>query len=232
MNDPETSQARKHGVLRTLLTNLERLLRLLHPFIPFITEELWQKVAPLLNRQGETIMLQPYPGAQGLPGDDAAVAEIDWLRSFILGVRRIRAERDIPPGKALVIQVKGGSDQERQWLQQNRSYIRTLAKVSGITPVTIEPDDAVAALVGSMTVLVPLADLIDPVAEAEKLLKQLEKFNNERQRIGNKLENKAFISKAPAEIVQKERDKLAEVDAAVMRLTDQLERISKLNNHV
>ena len=246
LNDPGSSEAQKRAVLQTLLGNLEILLRLLHPFIPFITEELWQKVAPLLNRQGETIMLQSYPSVAeiaAIAGTDAtcqgdwqavvrdnspALAEVDWLKTFVLGVRRIRAERDIAPGKSLAIQVKGGTGQEREWLEQNRNYIRTLAKVSAITPVAAEPDDAVAALAGAMTILVPLADLIDPQAEAEKLEKQLEKLNSERQRIGNKLENKNFIGKAPSEIVQKERDKLSEIDAAVTRLTEQLERTRKL----
>ena len=228
LNDPESSEAQKRGVLQTLLTNLEILLRLLHPFIPFITEELWQKVAPLLNRRGETIMLQAYPDAEQLPGDPSVQDEIDWLRTFVLGVRRIRAERDIAPGKPLALQVKGGTGQERQWLQQNTTYIRALAKVSAITPVTTEPDDAVAALAGSMTILAPLADLIDPEAEADKLEKQLEKLNKDKQRVGNKLENKNFIDKAPAQIVQKERDKLSEIETAVTRLAEQLERIRKL----
>ncbi len=228
LNNPESTPEQKRGVLQTLLTNLEILLRLLHPFIPFITEELWQKTAPLLNRHGGTIMLQGYPSGQELPRDDTALAEIDWLRSFVLGVRRIRAERDIPPGKPLVIQVKDGNNQERQWLRQDRGYIEALARVSSISTVTEEPDDAVAALAGSMTILVPLADLINPQEEAQKLVKQLEKLDNERHRIGNKLGNKNFISKAPPEIVQKERDKLAEIDAAAGRLGEQLERISKL----
>ena len=247
LTDPESSAAQKRGVLQTLSGNLEILLRLLHPFIPFITEELWQKVAPLLNRRGETIMLQSYPsvaemaaiaGTDGVRGDwqvvvkdnSPALAEIDWLKTFVLGVRRIRAERDIAPGKPLSILVKGGARQERQWLDQNSKYIRSLAKVSSITPVSAEPDDAVAAPAGAMTVLVPLADLINPQEEAQKLEKQLEKLNSDRQRIGSKLENKNFTGKAPAEIVQKEREKLADVDATLIRLSEQLERISKLRN--
>ena len=228
LNDPEASVARKRGVLKTLLNNLETLLRLLHPFIPFITEELWQKVAPLSGRGGETIMLQGYPDGQEFPGDAAAVTEIDWLRSFILGVRRIRAERDIPPGKALAIQVRDGSDQERQWLQQNRGYVEALARVSSILTVTTEPDDAVTAQAGSMTILVPLADLIDPAAEAEKLNKQLARVNADRERLAGKLQNRSFIDKAPSAIVQKERDKLAEMNATADRLGEQLERIGKL----
>ena len=246
LNDPESTEAQKRGVLQTLLSNLEILLRLLHPFIPFITEELWQKVAPLLNRRGETIMLQSYPSVveiAAIAGTDAALqgdwqavvngnfpalAEIDWLKTFVLGVRRIRAERDIAPGKSLAIMVKGGVGQERQWLDQNRNFIRTLAKVSTITAVRAEPDDAVAALAGTMTILVPLADLIDPQAETQKLERQLERLNSERQRIGNKLENKNFTDKAPAEIVQKERDKLSEIKTNITRLSEQRERLSKL----
>ena len=228
LNDPESSEAQIRGALQTLLTSLEMLLRLLHPFIPFITEELWQKIAPLLNRHGETIMLQPYPAGTEVDSDPSALAEIDWLRSFVLGVRRIRAERDIAPGKPLAIQVKGGNGQEWQWLQQDRGYIQTLARVSAISPVATESDDAVATLAGDMTILVPLADLIDPEEEAEKLEKQLEKLNNDRQRIGSKLENKNFTDKAPPEIVLKERDKLTEIDVTVNRLTEQLERIRKL----
>ena len=228
LNDPDASDARRRGVLKTLLNNLETLLRLLHPFIPFITEELWQKVAPLSGRGGETIMLQGYPDGQEFPGDAAAVAEIDWLRSFILGIRRIRAERDIPPGKALAIQVRDGNDQERQWLQQNRGYVEALARVSSILTVTAEPDDAVTAQAGSMTILVPLADLIDPAAEAEKLNKQLARVNADRERLAGKLQNRSFIDKAPPAIVQKERDKLADMNATADRLGEQLERIGKL----
>ena len=228
LNDPESTPEQKRGVLRTLLINLEILLRLLHPFIPFITEELWQKIALLLNRHGETIMLQGYPSGQELPRDDAALAEVDWLRSFVLGVRRIRAERDIPPGKPLVTQVKDGSNQERQWLQQDRGYIQALARVSSISTITEEPDDAVTAQAGAMTIFVPLADLIDPVAEIDKLKRQLARLDADRERLGGKLQNRNFIDKAPPEIVRKERDKLADMNSAADRLVQQLERISKL----
>ena len=228
LNDPEASIERKRGVLATLLGNLEILLRLLHPFIPFITEELWQKVAPLLGRGGETIMLQDYPDPREFTMDTAAVDEIDWVRSFILGVRRIRAERDIPPGRMLAIQVRDGTVRERQWLQQNQGYINALAKVSSMLTATSEPGDAVTAQAGAMTIFVPLADLIDPRAETEKIERQLEKLEKERQRTGDKLGNTNFIGKAPAEVVRKEREKLAQLDADVTRLSDQLERIRKL----
>ena len=246
LTDPESSEAQKRGVLQTLLTNLELLLRLLHPFIPFITEELWQKVAPLLNRHGETIMLQPYPSTEEIArivskeftfpvdwqevvrSNADALAEMEWLKSFVLGIRRIRAERDIAPRKPLDIKVKGGSEQEQAWLQANSSQIQVLTSVNDIARVDVEPDDAVTAQAGSMTQMVPLADLIDPGAETDKLNKELARLNADRDRLGGKLQNRNFIDKAPPEIVQKERDKLVDMDAAADRLAEQLERISKL----
>ena len=260
LKDPESSEAQKRGVLQTLLTNLEILLRLLHPFIPFITEELWQKVAPLLNRHGETIMLQAYPSTEEIASivgqnftfkvdtlrkvsqeftspvdwqevvrsNADALAEMEWLKSFVLGIRRIRAERDIAPRKPLDMKVKGGSEQEQAWLQANSSQIQALTSVNDIARVDVEPDDAVTAQAGSMTQMVPLSDLIDPGAEMDKLNKELARLNVDRDRLGGKLQNRNFIDKAPPEIVQKERDKLVDMDAAADRLAEQLERISKL----
>src|SRR5690606_27834757 len=120
-----------------------------------------QRVAPLLGRTAPTIMLQPYPRPGDLQTDADAMAEMEWVKAFILGVRRIRSERDIAPGKALAVQVNGGSKIEQQWLEANRHYISALAKVTNITGVTKADDDAVIALAGGMTILVPLADLID-----------------------------------------------------------------------
>ena len=248
LNDPESSEAQKRGTLQTLLRNLEILLRLLHPFIPFITEELWQKVAPLLGRRGETIMLQAYPSTaeiagtigmeltaqaewQGVvTGSADAVAEVEWLKSFILGVRRIRAERDIAPRKLLDIKVKGGSGKEQAWLDVNGKQIQALTNVNNIARVDLEPADAITAQAGSMTLMVPLADLIDPAAEIDKLNKQLARLKADRERLGGKLQNRNFIDKAPPAIVQKEREKLADMDAAAARLAEQLGRISKLRN--
>ena len=248
LNDPHATAAQKRGVLQTLLHNLEILLRLLHPFMPFITEELWQKVAPLLGRDGETVMLQAYPDRaesagiinggisahseadwqQVLRSNATALAEIEWLKSFILGVRRIRAERDIAPRKLLDLKVSGGSADEQRWLQVNLRHIQALTSVTGAERVDTVPDDAISAPAGSMTLMVPLADLIDPVAEIEKLQKQLAQLETERERLRTKLQNRNFIGKAPSQIVQKERDKLSEAETAAGRLVEQIERIGKL----
>ncbi len=274
LNDPQATAAQKRGVLHTLVHNLELLLRLLHPFMPFITEELWQKVVPLLGRGGETVMLQSYPVAAEIAGiigpvsnaqgNDASgvvgnvsiavdstqavtadystsadwqqvveshaetLAEVEWLKSFILGVRRIRAERDIAPGKPLDLKVNRGSEQEQAWLRANLRPIRSLTRVTGVERLAKVPDDAITAEAGSMTLMVPLADLIDPAEELEKLGKQLARLEAERQRLSGKLQNRNFIDKAPAQVVAKERDKLAEVEATTTRLVAEVERISKL----
>ncbi len=228
LNDEASSEAAKRGTLCTLVTNLEVLLRLMHPFMPFITEELWQRVAPVINRQADTVMLQAYPLASDLLKDNNSLLAVEWLKTFILGVRRIRSERDISPGKTLAVQIKGGSKQEQLWLEQNTHYIESLARVESITSITEEPDDAVIALAGEMTIVVPLAGLIDPQTELIKLEKQLNKLDNVKQAIENKLANPGFVDKAPQAVVNKERERLLETDEALDKLKAQHARIKNL----
>jgi valyl-tRNA synthetase len=230
LNDPAASEAMKRGTLYTLINVLEILLRLLHPFIPFISEELWQKVSPMLYETGRTIMLQPYPVTADVEGDKQALDEINWVKNFILGVRRIRAERDIAPGKPLAVKVTGGNASEQQWLERNIAYLKTLARIESINKIETAPDDAVLSLAGNMTVLVPLADLIDPKAELEKLKKEIDKLNNERQQIQAKLENKNFTDRAPEDVVNKQRDRLNETAATIGKLEEQRKRIAELVN--
>ncbi len=226
----DATDAAKRGTLYTLLNVLETLLRLMHPFTPFITEEIWQRVAPLLNKSAPTIMLQAYPQTADITTDNAAMMEMEWVKSFILGVRRIRSERDIAPGKALAVQVKGGNINERNWLAANRHYITALAKTASITEVTQADDDAVIALAGEMTIIVPLADLIDPKAEAARLEKELTRLRSERERLTAKLANSDFTDRAPAPVVQKERDRLTEVVDGLGKMEEQYQRILKLAN--
>jgi len=228
LNDPAATLDIKRGTLYTLVNVLEVLMRLIHPFMPFITEELWQKTAPLLNKDAATIMLQNYPDAVELNCDESVLPEIEWLKSFIVGIRRIRAERDLPPGRSLSVQVKGGSTLEQDWLQRNLLFIRSLARVETITPTDSEPEDAAVALAGDMTLLIPLADLIDIDGELAKLAKDLDKLNNDKQRTGEKLNNRNFIDRAPQDIVRKEQDRLQEISDAIEKLKEQYERIRKL----
>ena len=144
---------------------LEALVRSLHPFMPFITEELWHRVAPILDKNSETIMLESYPSESEFKKDEKADQEIEWIKSFIMGIRRIRSERDIPPGKELIVSTKGGTKKELEWLNKNELVIKMLGKIEKIVPTQDEVSDAALALAGEMTLLVPLADLINPQDE-------------------------------------------------------------------
>jgi valyl-tRNA synthetase len=175
-------------------------------------------------------MLQSYPSSYGIKTDLDAIQEMDWIKAFVLGVRRIRAERDIAPGKPLAVQVMGGKDKEQKWLIVNEAYLKTLAKIESITKIDTAPDDAVLSLAGDMTVLVSLADLIDPKAELEKLNKEIDKLNNERQQIQAKLENKNFTDRAPEDVVNKQRERLNETVTNIGKLEDQRKRIAELVN--
>ncbi len=228
LSAPDTSPAREQAILLTLLHSLEILLRALHPFIPFITEELWQKLIPLAGITADTIMLQPYPAADEIPQDKAAVAEITWLKSFISGVRRIRAERDIAPGKRLAVHYQGGSREERGWLENNIACIKALARVSTISRTMQIPEAAVAAHAGDMTVLIPLAELIDPPAELTRLKRQMQPLALAKRRILSKLDNSNFISKAPAAVIARERTKLDETEKSIRHLEAQIEGMKKL----
>ena len=194
------TDAEKRGTLFTLVSIMESLLRIQHPFMPFITEEIWQRFAVLLNIEADTIMCQAFPNAEVIPSDDNAMQELDWLKAFILGVRRIRAERNISPGKTLAVLVNGGNESEQHWLKSNQHYIQSLGRVDSITTTDSTPDDAVVALAGEMTLLVPLADLIDLDEEQTRLKKEINKLLNDKQGITGKLKNKNFTDRAPADV--------------------------------
>ncbi len=224
------SAAAKRGTRQTLVQTLETLLRLAHPFMPFITEEIWQKVAPLAGASGETIMLAPYPVADADADDPAAVAEIQWVQQFILGVRRIKGEMNIPPGKPLPVLVANASAQDRAWIEHARPYLDFLAKTETITVLDDEsaaPESAIA-LVGEMKLLIPMAGLIDKEAELKRLDKEIGKLRGDIARIEGKLANPNFVDKAPAAVVQKEQERLTEQGAALAQLVAQHTKISAL----
>jgi valyl-tRNA synthetase len=226
--DESSDDKHKRGTLYTLVNILESLLRLMHPFIPFITEEIWQRAAPTLGRGGKTIMLETFPKTGDFNRDNEADKEIAWLKLFVLGVRRIRSERDLAPNNSLAVQIMGGNASEKQWLEVSQNYIKNLAKISTITTVTEADDNAVIALAGDMTILVPLADLIDLSSEAERLQKQIEKLNNDKHRIETKLANENFVQRAPAEVVSQERERLQELIDVLEKLEEQHNKILKL----
>jgi valyl-tRNA synthetase len=222
--------ARQRGTRKTLLTVLEIVLRLTHPIMPFITEEIWQRVAPLAGIKADTIMLQPYPQADDAQIDTAAIAEINWVMSFILGVRRIRGEMDIAPGKPLPVLLQQGSVDDQQRVTDHEIYLGKLGRLASITRLSsdaIVPEAAIA-LVGDMKILIPLAGLIDKAAELARLEKELQRISQELPRVEDKLANTAFIDKAPPAVIEKEKARLAELRSLLANLEQQQHKIRVL----
>ncbi|MAS83781.1 MAG: valine--tRNA ligase [Legionellales bacterium] len=228
LNDKAKSEEEKRGTLYTLVYVLEALVRSLHPFMPFITEELWHRVAPILDKNSETIMLESYPSESEFKKDEKVDQEIEWIKSFIMGIRRIRSERDIPPGKELIVSTKGGTKKELEWLNKNELVIKMLGKIEKIVPTQDEVSDAALALAGEMTLLVPLADLINPQDEYNRICKMIENLEKEKKQLSAKLENKSFVDRAPKDVVDGAKQRLADTLSDIETYQEQLESISKL----
>jgi valyl-tRNA synthetase len=223
----EMSATAQRGTRQTLVRVLETLLRLLHPIMPFITEELWQKVAPLAGKSGQTIMLQPYPQPESAKIDSQALQEIEWVKQFILGVRRIRAEMDIAPGKALPVLLQNGNWEEQRKVNDYNNLLTRLARLEQITWLnanTTAPESAIA-LVGDLRILIPLAGLIDKTAELHRLQKEITKLHHELEKCQTRLNNPQFFTRAPKEIINKEQQRAAEINASLQQLNAQVVKI-------
>ena len=230
LNNPDASEAAKRGTRRTLVRVLENLLRLAHPIMPFITEEIWQKAAPLAGVSGETIMNQPFPSPRQALINEEAEQEMEWVKQFILGIRKIKGEMNISPGKPVPVLLANTNEQDRAWAVAARPYLDFLAKTESveILPEGDEGPESALALVGEMKVLIPLAGLIDKDAELARLQKEIDKQTGEVTRIEKKLSNPNFVDKAPDAVVQKERDKIETAKSALAKLEEQAEKIRAL----
>ncbi|MDA9984155.1 valine--tRNA ligase [Porticoccaceae bacterium] len=222
------------GTRRTLVRVLEATLRLAHPMLPFITEEIWQNIAPLagieLNPAGDTIMLQPYPEADSSQVDQDALADIEWLKAVIIGVRNIRGEMNISPAKALPIFMTKGGDNDQRRMQDNHQFLSKLANLESITWLD-NPEDAplsATALAGDLEILVPMAGIIDVDAELARLDREIEKNALEAKKLSGKLNNAKFVDNAPAEVVAKERQKLNDFESSLTQLQDKRSVISEM----
>jgi valyl-tRNA synthetase len=221
---PMLQSSNSAGTRNTLLHVLEKILCLLHPFMPFITEELWQRIT---NKTDDTIMLQQYPQAEHDKIDQQILSEIEWVKQFILGVRRIRAEMDIAPSKPLPILIQNGNADDQQKLSKHENILISLARLDTITWLNNEdeaPESAIA-LVGDMKILIPLAGLIDKQAELKRLNKEMEKLKKELAKCTGKLENPKFTDRAPAAIVEKERQRVAKMNSSLQQLEQQEAKI-------
>jgi len=228
--DENASDGQKNATRYTLLNVLEQSLRMLHPLMPFITEEIWQKAAPLLGIKGDTIMLQPYPAADTSGIDTAVDREIEWLKGVIIGIRNIRGEMNISPAKNINVLLTRGDDEDKQFLTANTQYLVKLAKLESVAWLD-DPDSAPPAsmqVVGDMEVLVPLAGLIDVDAELGRLDKEQEKLGKEIARLNGKLGNARFVENAPADVVAGEREKLSNAENTLAQLTEQINKLQQL----
>jgi valyl-tRNA synthetase len=230
LQSESTSAAVRNGTRATLAGLLEALQRALHPLMPFITEEIWQRAAPLAGRRGETVMLAPYPLAAEYPPDDAAEREIAWLQAFVLAVRQIRGEMDLSPSKPIPLLLRGASPRDLALLESHRGWITRLAALSSVDVLGASgtPPPAAAAPVGGMTLLVPMEGLIDPTAEVERLQKRIAKTRQDLQKTQAKLGNEEFVRNAPPEVVATERARAAEIEPLLARLQAHLEHVRQL----
>jgi len=225
-DDPTAALATRH----TLVHVLEATLRLAHPIIPFITEELWQQVAPRAGVRGESVSLQPWPSSNEVHLDDEALSEIAWLKEAVMGIRRIRSEMNVAPGRRVPLFASGASAEDVQRLQRHGTALSSLARLESVSMLDAgaERPEAAVALVGSLELLIPLAGLIDKRAELARLARESGKLEQQVTRLEAKLGNPGFTGKAPPAVVQAEQEKLAEARGAFAQLQEQQHRIEAL----
>ena len=220
----------QRGTRKTLIDILEGLLRLLHPIMPFITEEIWQQVAPRAGIHGPTIMLQPYPRPAAAEVDGKAVADMEWLKKFILGVRQIRGEMDISPGKRLPVILANASETDMRRADEHSSLLQRVGRVDSVTLLAAgeEPPPAATALLDELRLLVPMKGLIDVDAERRRLGKQVDKVQGDLDRARSKLDNPNFVNNAPADVVTQEKQRAAEFERQIAQLCEQLVKLDEL----
>jgi valyl-tRNA synthetase len=184
----------------------------------------------LAGKTGDSIMLQPYPESDSSKIDEKAEHDLEWVKTFISGVRRIRSEMDIPPGKPLSLLLQNASKNDKALYNDNQSFIETLAKLekSEWLAENDEAPESATALVGEMKILIPLAGLIDKDAELARLQKEIGKLQVNVDKTTAKLVNKNFVEKAPAAVVEKERARMAEMTKSIEQFKEQAEKIKKL----
>ncbi|MDP4491305.1 valine--tRNA ligase [Vibrio sp. AH4] len=225
------TEAQQRATRRTLITVLEKTLRLAHPVIPYITETIWQSVKPLVDGvEGDTIMLQALPQYDAANFNQEALDDIEWVKAFITSIRNLRAEYDINPGKPLEVMLKAANEQDAARIEANKPVLVSLAKLESIRVLADgEATPACAtALVGKSELMIPMAGLIDKNAELDRLAKEIAKTQGEIARIEGKLGNEGFVAKAPEAVITKEREKLAGYQEALVKLEQQKATIAAL----
>ena len=224
------TEAEKRGTRYTLIHTLEALLRALHPLAPFISEELWQRVRVSAGVAGDSIMVAPFPSADAAPLDPHAESEMRWVMDFIEGIRQVRSGMDIAPGRKLDVLLQNAGPRDRDYLRRNLPY---LVRLAGVTPPAVLVAGAAApiaavALLGTLEILVPMAGLIEPDAELQRLAKRQKKVQADLTKMTAKLANAEFARNAPPDVVAKDELRLAELRTEMSQLTAQVARVHAL----
>ncbi|HAU2041338.1 TPA: valine--tRNA ligase, partial [Legionella pneumophila] len=230
LQDDQALSAMKRGTRRTLIHVLDQILKLLHPLMPFITEEIWQKTTKFTSENGISIMLSTYPKVNEEFINPSIEEELDWLKSAIQSLRTIRSEMSISPAKLIPLYIRNITPELKERIAKYEKILKTLSKIDKIN--YLAPDEKVpvsaTAVLGEIELLIPMADLIDKEAELSRLNKELAKLNKDIELAQGKLNNPKFTDKAPEEIIAKEKDKLAQAQLAKDKLLQHKNRIESL----
>jgi len=231
LQSPEASPAAKRATRRTLVEVLEATLRLLHPLMPYITEEIWQRVAPLAGRKGPSVMLEPYPRPADFPADDDAHRQVAAFKAVVLGIRQIRGELDVPHSRTTPVYVRSERDGDAAAVSALAPAIARVANLESVTVIASEADlpPCAIAIVDGVSVLAPFARLVDDVsAEIARLDKRRAKATQERDRCASKLGNANFVANAPPEVVAQEQARIADFERQLAQLGEQRRRLAAL----
>lgn len=230
LNDENVSEERKAEVRRVLLAVMEASLRLAHPIMPYLTEEIWQTLAPMIGLGGETIMLANYPVADEAKINEQAEADMQWLQGLIGAVRNIRGEMGLGNARLLPVLLQNTTEAEKAQISRIEPLFKALAKVESITFLADgeQPPLSSSSVVGHVSVFVPMKGLIDPKAELGRLQKDLDKVQKQHDQIATKLSNEGFVAKAPAAVVEGEKVKLAEFADQLAKIKANMEQIAAL----
>lgn len=218
------------GTRRTLALTLETLLRLLHPIMPFITEVIWQRAAPLAGVKGKSIMSQPYPQVRNELINEQAENEIEWLKAIIISIRTIRSEMNISPAKQLPILLRKGTKNDKSYVDFFKPMLNTLAKINEISwlEANEEPPPSASAFVGELEIFIPMADFINLEEETARLKREIGKIEKDLTVVTSKLSNASFVDRAPADVVEKEKARKTELSASLAKLEQQLQQLQNM----
>ncbi|WP_131794254.1 valine--tRNA ligase [Fluoribacter gormanii] len=230
LQDEHALSALKRGTRKTLIHVLDQILKMLHPLMPFITEEIWQRTTKLTSDNGSSIMVSTYPQVNHEFINDAIEEELEWLKAAIQAVRTIRSEMSISPGKLIPLYIRNITPMLKDRVEKYQHTLKALSKLSQIH--YLEADEKIpvsaTAVLGEIELLIPMADLIDKEAELTRLTRELAKLDKDISLAEGKLNNPKFTDKAPAEIIAKEREKLAQAQQTKDKLLQHKIRVESL----